>query len=223
MPSSTATNVVQPAGGLATRPRQRSGLMKPPRSSSRAGKTCRYAACHVRSCTSAIPSASPVVATLTSAGGAFERLAVSGHAGSRTPPERRTSGSRRAPSPGSVPNRLVRRPGSTSRQPSTEGSYRFRRRRVPRSAGRRIPPRRLHRSPRRRGRSPRGARASSLARCFAALDAARDDVPVASLLRRTVHEEDLGPTATRHEHCDLRAGSHRRESRAARTLVPAIG
>src|SRR3954449_2456823 len=39
--------------------------MKPPRSSSSAGNTCRYAACQPRSCTRAIPSASSPVAALT--------------------------------------------------------------------------------------------------------------------------------------------------------------
>src|SRR5690242_11941788 len=39
--------------------------MNPPRSSSSTGNTCRYAACHVRSWTAAMPSASPPVAGLT--------------------------------------------------------------------------------------------------------------------------------------------------------------
>src|SRR5438105_1037545 len=64
VPSRSATNVDHPAGGRSSRSRQRAAWMKPPRSSSSAGKTWRYAACQPRSCTRAIPSASVPVAVL---------------------------------------------------------------------------------------------------------------------------------------------------------------
>src|SRR5438105_2663373 len=64
VPSRSATNVDHPAGGRSSRSRQRAAWMKPPRSSSPAGKTWRYAACQPRSCTRAIPSASVPVAVL---------------------------------------------------------------------------------------------------------------------------------------------------------------
>src|SRR3954447_5268090 len=63
-PSRSTTNVAQPGGGSARRPRQRSGWMKPPRSSSATGKMWRYATCQPASCTPAIAAASAAVAVL---------------------------------------------------------------------------------------------------------------------------------------------------------------
>src|SRR3954453_2023127 len=64
-PSRSTTNVDQPGGGWARRPRQRSGWMKPPRSSSVTGKMWRKAPCQPASCTPAIAAASAAVAVLT--------------------------------------------------------------------------------------------------------------------------------------------------------------
>src|SRR5438067_3229404 len=64
-PSRSATNVDQPAGGRSSRSLHRDPWMNPPRSSSSAGKTWRYAVCQPRSCTRAIARASAPVALLT--------------------------------------------------------------------------------------------------------------------------------------------------------------